>query len=75
VPVVSRELEQSILNKADALANTVITEATRKADTLTMPDGDEVTEGLLSQLKPTGKFSRTHLLPLGSNVYVRNYAH
>ncbi len=73
-PVLPVGVAESVLSAADERAQSVINNAKKKAATYSPDDAAAVTTGLMSQIQPSGA-SGVHLSPVGTNIYVRNYAH
>ncbi len=65
---------EAIAEDAESRAQKVLAEAQKRASQMTAPDTESIGEGLLSQTRMRG-YSKTHLLPGLSDMYVRYYVH
>lgn len=69
---VSPDVVQAVNERADAQAQKAIEHAKKQAGAVSSSDPTSVTDGLRSQIYPSGN-SNIRLSPRNTNVYVRNY--
>lgn len=74
VPVIDRGYAENVLDTAERQAEHAVSSAKAKGEALSPSLGTtDVTDGLRSQINGSG-VSGVRLSPLGTNIYVRNYA-